>query len=184
MESGTSLYVILFWASIFLVLCNYFGYIILLRIAVLFRSQKIDKAEIEPSVSIIIAAYNEEVSIADKLDNTLCLDYPKDKLEIIVVSDGSTDATDQYVGSYANKGVKLIRTNERCGKTHAQNLAAEKARGDILVFSDATTEYKSDVIRKLVRNFNDKKVGCVAGRVVFKQSSDTRLHEELQMHRS
>jgi cellulose synthase/poly-beta-1,6-N-acetylglucosamine synthase-like glycosyltransferase len=124
-----------------------------------------------PSVTVIITAYNEEQDIAVKLENTLALDYPKESLEIIVASDCSTDRTDEIVGEFAQRGVRLHRQPERLGKTAAQNAAVEEASGEIIVFSDATTQYQSDVLRTLMPNFADPTVGCVTGRLIYTDST-------------
>ncbi len=118
------------------------------------------KAAITPKVSLIIAAHNEERDIAAKLENTLALDYPKEKLEIIVASDCSTDRTEEIVGGFAGRGVRLYRQAEHFGKTVAQNQAVKMSSGEILVFSDATTRYEPDALSKLVRSFADPRVGC------------------------
>lgn len=125
----------------------------------------------QPTVSIIISAYNEEKSIADKLENTLNLDYPADKLQIILVDDGSTDKTLDIA-----KKIKFVEilACPRGGKTKAQNEAVKIARNDILIFSDANNIYKMDAIKMLVRNFADKRVGVVCGELQYnnKQSKE------------
>lgn len=118
-------------------------------------------------MSVIITAYNEERDLAAKLENTLALDYPKDRLEIIVASDCSTDRTDEIAREFAGRGVRLHRQPERLGKTAAQNAAVEAARGEIILFSDATTLYQPDVLRRMMPNFADPTVGCVAGRLLY-----------------
>jgi cellulose synthase/poly-beta-1,6-N-acetylglucosamine synthase-like glycosyltransferase len=123
--------------------------------------------DITPKVSIIIAAFNEERDIAAKLENTLSLDYPKNHLEIMVASDCCTDSTDDIVNSYAQHGIQLVRQPKRLGKTSAQNQAARISTGEIILFSDATTRYELDTVRKVVRGFADPAVGCVTGRVVY-----------------
>ncbi len=115
----------------------------------------------------MIAAYNEEETIADKIKNSLELDYPKDKLEIVVVSDGSTDRTDEIVKGFADQGVRLFRVEGRVGKTEARNQAVLAMRKEIIVFSDATAVYEKNVIRKLVRNFADPSVGMVSGNLTY-----------------
>jgi cellulose synthase/poly-beta-1,6-N-acetylglucosamine synthase-like glycosyltransferase len=125
------------------------------------------RAIILPRVSIIIAAHNEENDIKAKLENALALNYPKDKMEIIVASDCSTDRTDEIVRRFSDHGVLLHRQEERHGKTRAQHKAVSVSSGDILIFSDATTLYEPDVIHKIVRNFADPSVGCVAGQLVY-----------------
>jgi cellulose synthase/poly-beta-1,6-N-acetylglucosamine synthase-like glycosyltransferase len=124
------------------------------------KRRSVDTA-IEPSVSVIIAAYNEEKHIAQKLTTTLGQDYPQAKLEIIVASDCSTDQTHTIVEQFRDQGVKLIVLPQRGGKTAAQNAAVEQARGEILVFTDATTILPADAIRELVQGFADPRVGCI-----------------------
>ncbi|HEX3101800.1 MAG TPA: glycosyltransferase family 2 protein, partial [Pyrinomonadaceae bacterium] len=114
-----------------------------------------------------ITAFNEEAAIHGKLQNTLEIDYPADKLEILVASDGSTDRTDEIVKEYADKGIKLFRQEGRVGKTMTQNNAVEQATGEIILFSDATTLYNKDVFRSILPPFADDSVGCVAGRLVY-----------------
>ncbi|HEV2763387.1 MAG TPA: glycosyltransferase family 2 protein, partial [Pyrinomonadaceae bacterium] len=129
----------------------------------------------EPTVSVVITAYNEERDLAAKLENTLALDYPKDKLEIIVASDCSSDRTDDIARSFAPRGVRLHRQAERLGKTAAQNAAVELARGEVILFSDATTLYRPDVLRAMLPNFADASVGCVAGRLVYVDPGDSSV---------
>jgi glycosyltransferase involved in cell wall biosynthesis len=126
---------------------------------------------------MIITAHNEGKNIREKIENSLKLDYPKDQLEIIVTSDCSTDNTDEIVKEYEDRGVKLVRQQERKGKTAAQNRATEHARGEILVFSDAPTMYRANAIKKLVRNYNDKKIGFVTGEVIYTNETDSGVGE-------
>ncbi len=127
-----------------------------------------------PRVSFIIAAYNEESSIAEKIANTLEIDYPADRFEILVASDGSTDATDEIVRGYGDPRVRLVRNEEQGGKTATTNQAVDAASGDILVFSDATGLYNPESVRLLVRGLlNDEQLGAVAGRVVYNYDQST-----------
>jgi cellulose synthase/poly-beta-1,6-N-acetylglucosamine synthase-like glycosyltransferase len=118
-------------------------------------------------VTSLITAYNEEKDIRKKQNNTLALNYPEDNLEIIVASDGSTDQTDMIVKEFSEQGVLLHRVEGRVGKTETQNQTVALAKGDIVIFSDATTEYKKDAIRKLVRNYLDPSIGAVSGRYEY-----------------
>jgi len=145
----------------------YLGYPILISVLRFLFPRPVRKEEILPRVSLIIAAHNEENDIADKIRNSLNLDYPADRFEVIVASDCSSDATDQIVRSFESQGVILCRQDVRRGKTRAQYNAALVSKGDILVFSDATTLYARDALRKIVRNFADPEVGCVAGQLVY-----------------
>lgn len=135
---------------------------------------KLDRSKL-PSVSLIISAYNEEGVIEEKLLNSIKLRYPKEKLEIIVVSDGSTDRTDEIVKKFFNKGVTLIRVEGRQGKTACQNIAVEKAKGEIIVFSDANTIYEEKAIEMLITPlvlYPD--VGCVSGKLTYISKSAIR----------
>ena len=131
----------------------YVGYPLLLWLMSLWRARAVKAAPCEPLVSVIITAYNEERDLRGKLENTLTLDYPQDKLEVIVASDCSTDATDDIAREFAPQGVILHRQLAREGKTSAQNAAIAKARGEIVVFSDATTLYQSNVLRARLHAF-------------------------------
>src|SRR5262245_47429880 len=130
---------IVFFLSLGLILYAYVGYPIALYTLSRIFGRRVRRAEITPHLSIIIAAYNEERDITRKLDETLALDYPKEKMEIIVASDCSSDRTDEIVRGYAGQGVILHRRPQRLGKTSAQNHAVQVSTGEILIFSDATT---------------------------------------------
>jgi len=140
-----------------------------------FRGKPILRREFTPRVTVIIAAYNEERDLAAKLENTLALDYPTSELEIIVTSDCSTDGTDAIARSFSSRGVRLHRQQERLGKTAAQNAAVEQARGEIVVFSDATTQYQPDVLRVMMPAFVDESVGGVTGRVIYRNEADSSV---------
>jgi cellulose synthase/poly-beta-1,6-N-acetylglucosamine synthase-like glycosyltransferase len=120
-----------------------------------------------PKITLLISAYNEEAIIESKIINSYSLDYPKDKLEIIVVSDGSTDRTDEIVQKITREGIILCRVEGRLGKNACQNIALEKTTGEIVVFSDATSMYRKDAIQKLVEPFRDPRVGGVVGRLIL-----------------
>ena len=153
---------LLFWGSIAFVLYAYVGYPVMLMALSVVRSRPVQKGNIAPTVSFIIAAYNEERRIASKLQNSLELDYPRDRLETIVASDCSTDGTDDMVRAHAASGIRLIRAPERKGKEAAQKLAVSQTSGEILVFSDTATTLPKDAITNIVKSFNDPTVGCVS----------------------
>ena len=167
----------LFWCSLLLVLYTYFGYPALLFLVSLLRRRPVRKDDITPSVSVIIAVHNEEKIIREKIRNTLSLDYPRESLEIIVVSDRSTDSTEQIVSQYETEGVSLFPLAERKGKDHAQKEGINQAKGEILIFTDAAALLAEDAVGNMVRNFADLKVGCVTGedRVL---PDETRKSEE------
>jgi cellulose synthase/poly-beta-1,6-N-acetylglucosamine synthase-like glycosyltransferase len=165
----------IFWLSVAAIGYAYVGYPLLLLLLSRIRPKPIKSGHWTPSVTVIIAAYNEERDLAAKLENTLALDYPQTHLEIIVTSDCSSDRTDEIARSFASRGVRLHRQDERHGKTAAQNAAVTKARGEIIVFSDATTHYRPDVLRLMIPAFADKSVGCVTGRVIYQDDKDSSV---------
>jgi cellulose synthase/poly-beta-1,6-N-acetylglucosamine synthase-like glycosyltransferase len=153
---------IVFWFSVFFVGYAFVGYPLILKLISLFRNRAVKKSVMTPRVSFIITAYNEEKRIREKIENSLKQDYPKDKLEIIVASDCSTDATEEIVGSYQTLGIRLVRATERKGKENAQKHAVDASSGEILIFSDVATILEPDGISRIVANFNDPSVGCVS----------------------
>src|SRR5262249_49057114 len=118
-------------------------------------------------VTIVITAYNEEECILRKIANLRSLEFPKELLEIIVVSDGSTDATDALVKSLGLDTVRLLRIEGRVGKTACQNAAVAQSRGQVVVFTDATTRVEREALSNMIANFADERVGCVAGLLVY-----------------
>ena len=162
---------LLFLFLLIIILYIYFGYpAILIVLGFLRKSKPSNKENRPPQVTLVITAHNEGKIIRQKIENSLSLDYPKDKLEIIVASDGSTDDTDEVVAEYENRGVILERLATRRGKTAAQNDAVAKSGGEVIVFSDANAMYARDAVKKLVRNFDDKTVGCVCGELKYTNS--------------
>lgn len=166
---------LLFWLSTVALFYTYLGYPLLLVFVSTLRPRLVTKGDFNPIVSVIITAHNEAQDLAEKLENTLSLDYPKDLLEVIVASDCSTDETDEIARSFSARGVKLHRQSHRMGKTAAQNAAVELARGEIILFSDATTMYREDVLKVLLRSFADRSVGCVAGRLLYVDPSQSNV---------
>jgi cellulose synthase/poly-beta-1,6-N-acetylglucosamine synthase-like glycosyltransferase len=166
---------ILLIVSVTLIAITYVGYPALVYVLSRLFPRPVQQAAITPRVSLIIAAHNEERDIAVKLRNALSLDYPTDRLEIIVASDCSTDHTDDIVRSFTRQGVILYRQTERFGKTIAQNQAVRLSTGEILVFSDATTMYEPDALRRIVRSFADPEVGCVAGQLMYVDRTTTAV---------
>ncbi len=157
------------------ILYAYIGYPLLLQFLAGMRPMPWRREANMPTVSIVIAARNEEKDLEAKLVNTFAINYPPEKLEIIVASDCSTDGTDEIVKRFRDRGVRLTRPNRRLGKTGIQNLGVEKASGEIVVFSDATTHYNSDVLEHMLPNFADDRVGCVAGKLIYKDGSGSSV---------
>ena len=142
-------------------------------LATLFPARPVRQEPIEPTVTLFISCFNEADVLRDKLANALALDYPKQKLQIIVVSDASDDGTDAIAQEHADRGVELVRQQERKGKTSGLNLAVPHARGEILVFSDANAFYEPDAIRMLVRNFADERVGYAVGEARYVEPGES-----------
>ena len=145
-------FIFLFWTFI--------GYPIFLYI---YPKTPVSKNDYYPTVSIFIPTYNEGQSIRDRLENCLALDYPKDKLDIIVIDSGSTDNTSDIVRGYSSKGIRLLQQETRRGKASAINFAQRNTDSEIFVVTDANAFFETNVIKKLVRNFSDPAIGGVVG---------------------
>ena len=160
MGLGKILFLLLF------LLCGYSYFIYPLLLMLVPARKPVDGAteggEDVSNLSLIITVHNEEDRIHEKLENTLSLDYPREHLEVIVASDFSTDATDSIVDSYADRGIKLVRADQRKGKEYAKLCAIREARGDILVFSDVATTIPPEALLKLAAAFDDSSVGALS----------------------
>ena len=155
--------------SLALLLYTYAGYPALLWILGSFRRNDAAPAAADdewPLVSISIAAYNEEAQIRELIKSLLAIDYPRDRLQVLITSDGSTDSTDAVIGEYAEQGIELLRMPERGGKTKAENAASELLRGEIVVNTDASTRILQGSLKPLVAAMRDPSVGCASGRDV------------------
>ena len=140
------------------------------------RKETENKADCDtPKVSILISAYNEEAVIERKIQNLLELDYPKDKLEILIGDDGSTDKTVEIVERYKDQGITLVKAPQNAGKAAMLNRLEKKASGEILLFCDANTMLFPNVVRKLTDPFKDKKIGCACGHLILTDKSGTEL---------
>ena len=159
--------VVVFWVCALAIVYPYLGYPLLVWILGRIRPRPVQRSPWLPSVTVLIPAYNEVGCIGATVANKLEQDYPADKLQILVVSDGSTDGTDEVVQGFADRGVELLRRNPREGKAAALNEAVTRARGEIVVFSDANSLFAPDGIRRMVENFSDPKVGYVTGNLRF-----------------
>ena len=162
------------WFCLFVIGYHYAGYPALVWLLARLRPRPTRQGTSPPlpALSLIIAAYNEADVIAAKVENSLTLDYPPDRLEIICVTDGSDDGTADIVAAYDVQGVRLLHQPQRQGKSVAINRAAAQANGDILVFSDANAFYLPDALRMLVRHFADEQVGGVTGQKTIQRSHD------------
>lgn len=149
------------------------GYWLIMLILARLAPKPYAKADILPSVSLLICAYNEAAHIQDKIRNTLALDYPAEKLDVIVVSDGSEDGTDSLAMAAGNKRITVLHYAGRKGKPTALNTGLARARGEIVIFSDARAIYRPDAVRMLVRSFAAPEVGAVAGDFRYKRDQNS-----------
>ncbi|HEX4588914.1 MAG TPA: glycosyltransferase family 2 protein [Gemmataceae bacterium] len=178
MDSGQALLAVCFWVCLAAVLYAYVGYPLL----VWFLARWFGRVtapppwseDDPPTVSLLIAAHNEEADIGQRLEDALAADYPLGRLEVVVASDGSTDRTDAIVRRYADRGVRLLAYRDRQGKANALNRAMAQLTGDIVVLSDANTETDTGAVRQLARWFADPSVGVVCGRLVLVDANTGR----------
>jgi len=168
-----------FWFPLSLIILSYFGYPIILTFLVYFKKKPYEKEKIESDITLLIPAHNEEKVIKEKMENSLSLDYPKDKFEILLILDECTDRTKEIAEQYVDRGIKIIEQKPRRGKMAALNLAIPQAKGEILIFTDANSMYEKDAIKKLVRNFADERIGCVCGELKYISGTSVGEGEDL-----
>lgn len=154
--------VVVFFACLFMTIYPYGIYPLLLVGWSRVGGRKWRQGEAKPTVSLVISVYNEEGVIREKIENALALEYPEDRLEIVVVSDGSTDGTDRIVSSFSDRRV-VLKAFARAGKTACLNRVVPAARGDIVLFTDANSMFPPELLTKVVRNFADDGIGLVTG---------------------
>jgi len=164
---GIKMYLVIYWVIAVAAAFSYFLYPLILLVFSIIHCRKHTSAgpftqDHLPKMSLIVTAYNEASRIRKKIENTLELDYPSDKLQIVVASDCSDDGTDDIVKEYLDKGVALVRAQERLGKENAQLAAIAAAEGEILVFSDTATQLPQDALQKLAPYFADASVGAIS----------------------
>lgn len=179
-----------FWCSLFVILYTYFGYPLIIILAAKLRRRHarssshgiVSDAEL-PTVNVIFAAHNEAPYIARKLENCQRLDYPAEKLRILVGSDGSTDGTNEIAASIKSDRIEFVAFNPRSGKMATVNRLVRMADGDVCVFTDVSELFDPDAIRRLVVHFDDPKVGLVAGNHIYNSKSSgigvgTRIYRQ------
>lgn len=169
---------IVFWVMLLLLVHCYLLFTVTLPfVSELFKRKKPvvnDNAEL-PTVSILISAYNEEAVIERKIQNILEIDYPKDKLEVLIGDDGSADRTAEIVARYADQGITLVKAPKNAGKAAMLNRLYGIAKNDILLLCDANTMFFPNVVRKLARAFQDEKIGCACGHLILSDKSGSVL---------
>ena len=165
-----------FWACILIVLYTYLGYglilILLVKIKKLFQRNELIVSKTTPNVTLLIAAFDEEAFIRKKIENSIQLDYPKDRFQLLFVTDGSRDKTPEIIKEFPV--ITSMYLPERKGKISAIQRAIPKATGEIVVFSDANTLLNRGALKKIIRHFGSEKVGVVAGekRVISRESDE------------
>src|SRR5262245_579740 len=173
---------ILFWLSLAFVCYVYLGYPLLLVFARRVRRRPINKRYWEPAVSIVIAAYNERERLAKKIQNCLSLDYPKEKLQIIISLDGSTDGSKFLLRRFVSQGVTVIQSRSHLGKASALNRAMRHATGEIIVFADVRQTFHPAAIRELTANFSDECVGAVSGELILRDEAQTEAGTDVGIY--
>ncbi|MCG2776958.1 MAG: glycosyltransferase, partial [Desulfobacterales bacterium] len=164
---------ILFWVCFILVFWTYVGYpTLIISLSKFIPSRKYPKFPLHelPSISVLISAYNEEGSIIKRVENILRNGYPPEKLEIILASDGSRDGTVMRVRDSFNQGVLIQDHEENRGRAAVQNDGVSAARGQVIIFTDAGTEFGPGFLSALIQPFSEKTVGCVVGNLIYKAS--------------
>jgi cellulose synthase/poly-beta-1,6-N-acetylglucosamine synthase-like glycosyltransferase len=158
---------LLFWFSITAILYTYLGYPLVTWMLARCRRRAVCKAAITPRVSVVIACHNEARNIEARLRNLLACNYPQDRLEVIVVSDGSADQTAEVARRFASDRVRAVAYERQMGKAFALNVGVETATGDVIIFADARQRFEAGAIRELVANFADPTVGVVSGELLL-----------------
>jgi poly-beta-1,6-N-acetyl-D-glucosamine synthase len=158
---------LLFWFSIAAILYTYLGYPLLVWLGARCRRRGVHKAAATPRVSIIIACHNEARHIEARLRNLLDGDYPRQQLEIILISDGSSDLTAEVARRFVCERVRVFAYERQMGKATALNVGVELASGEVIVFADARQRFEARAIRELVANFADPAVGAVSGELLL-----------------
>jgi len=166
--SGTHVLAYAFWCAACLMLYTYAGYPLWIYSRSRLHPQPPRQGPMLPTVSIILAVHNGAALLRLKVDHLLLLDYPRDRMEIVIVSDGSTDGTDDILRQFPDPPVRSIRCSEHCGKAAALNMGMQSATGEILLFLDIRPTIEGNALRLLLSNFADPHVGCVAGELVLR----------------
>jgi len=165
-----------FWISLFLIVYSLFGYYFLLLLLSKFvKRKRTNDDNYTPFVTILMSVYNEEKIIEQKIKNFFELDFPDDKLQLIIGSDGSTDKTEELIKKFENEKVKLLSFNDRRGKSAILNDLAVEVSGDIIMFSDANTLYHCEAVKKIVQHFADITVGAVCGNLQLINPDENNL---------
>lgn len=163
--------ILFFWFLLSAILYCYFGYPFLLWAMAKIRPDPVHKTEYEPTVSVVLSVWNEEDVIEAKLQNLLSLDYPKEKIEFLIGSDGSTDKTVSIIRSFHDARIHVMENPRRQGKMAMLNALMNQARHEIIIFCDARQTFEPNAIRELTANFADQGIGCASGELIFREGA-------------
>ena len=173
---------ILFWASAGEIAYVYFGYPLLLKMHILGRRTELARQALLPSISVIVPAHNEESTIEWKLQSLIDADYPRELVEILVGSDGSSDKTEDVVRRFHHEGVGLISFPRQQGKSAMQNGLVAVASGEILVFTDADSAFPPTALRQITENFADSRVGLVTAHAEYSNANETGVADNESLY--
>ena len=173
---------LIFWICVVLIVYSYAGYPLLLWVISRVRGRPVNPAGgFTPALSVIIPVHNEQEVIAAKLENILSLSYPRERLEVIVVSDGSRDRTAEIIRTFRERGVRFFELPDRTGKAGALNLGLRQANGEIIVFTDASITLEVESLIELVQPFRDSAIGCVSGEDFIQGQSGEGLYGRYEL---
>jgi cellulose synthase/poly-beta-1,6-N-acetylglucosamine synthase-like glycosyltransferase len=172
----------LFWSSLLLIVITHAGYPLWIYLRALCRPRPIPKATVFPNTTVLLAVHNEAAYLSDKLRNLAALDYPRGLVEIIVVSDGSTDGTNGVLAEAEGQGIQSIYLREHRGKAGALNCGIAQARGEVVVFTDARQMLAASAVNNLVENFADSSIGCVSGELMIGTDAATSSAEGVGLY--
>jgi poly-beta-1,6-N-acetyl-D-glucosamine synthase len=166
---------VIFWLAASIPLYAYAGYPLALLVLRAIIRRPVKKAAVTPMLSLIVPAHNEARVMERKIRNTLALDYPTDRLEIVIASDGSTDETEAIARHFENGHIRVVAYSQNRGKMHVLNATVPQLRGEIVVFSDASAMLAPDSVRRLVENFADPSVGAASGRYQVVRTAEVNI---------
>ena len=172
----------LFWISVAAILYTYIGYPVIVWMLARLRRREVFKADIVPSVSVVLACHNEQGNIEARIKNLLECDYPRDLLEIVIVSDGSTDFTAEIARRHASDRIRLFAYEQQKGKATALNIGVEIAKGEIILFADARQSFEPRAIKELAANFADPSVGAASGELLLDGAGGSSVGEGVGLY--
>jgi biofilm PGA synthesis N-glycosyltransferase PgaC len=179
----------IFWLCLLFIFYTYIGYPLLIKFLSIRSSIPVNKSLLDrdelPLISVVVTIRNESVNIEKKLTNIITQTYPQEKMEVIVVSDGSDDGSNEIIQKWVEKSaneqpvVRLVHYNKAQGKPYAVNMGVRESSGEIIILADARQSFMEDAICQLVANFNDSSIGCVSGELIFRENHSSEIDYEM-----